>query len=50
MESGLKNSEIAENLDISIATVKTHINHIFAKLHVTSRVQAINAARQKNVI
>ena len=50
MQEGLKNTEIAERLNISIATVKTHINHIFAKLNVTSRVQAINAAKQKNII
>ena len=50
MENGLKNAEIAENLNVSMATVKTHINHIFAKLNVASRVQAINTAKQKHVI
>ena len=31
--------EIAENLYLSLATVKAHIAHIFAKLDVTNRVQ-----------
>ena len=50
MAEGLKNAEITERLNISIATVKTHINHIFAKLHAENRVQAINIAKQKNKI
>ncbi|TXN29691.1 response regulator transcription factor [Lacisediminihabitans profunda] len=42
---GLSNSEIAARLFVSIATVKTHINSIFAKLAVRDRAQAIAAAR-----
>jgi len=36
---GASNAEIAENLYLSLATVKAHIAHIFAKLDVTNRVQ-----------
>jgi ATP/maltotriose-dependent transcriptional regulator MalT len=41
MASGLRNQEIASQLFISNATVKTHINHIFAKLQVSSRIEAV---------
>jgi DNA-binding NarL/FixJ family response regulator len=33
--------EIAETLGISLATVATHIQHIYEKLHVRSRAQAV---------
>ena len=36
---GLSNAEIASELFLSIATVKTHIGHLFAKLETTNRVQ-----------
>lgn len=38
---GLANDEIAERLFVSRATVKSHINHVFAKLGISSRVQAV---------
>ena len=41
MARGLRNPDIAAQLFLSIATVKTHVNHIFYKLGVDSRVQAI---------
>jgi DNA-binding NarL/FixJ family response regulator len=43
--AGLSNTEIAEQLFISMATVKTHVRHIFAKLDVRDRVQAVVLAR-----
>ncbi len=39
--AGRRNAEIAAHLYLSEKTVKTHINHIFAKLGVTDRVQAV---------
>jgi len=39
--SGRTNSEIAEALVVSAATVKSHINHIFAKTGVRDRAQAV---------
>lgn len=38
---GLSNPEIAARMFVSIATVKTHINAIFAKLELRDRAQAI---------
>ncbi|WP_022900987.1 response regulator transcription factor [Humibacter albus] len=42
---GKSNTEIAASLFVSVATVKTHINSLFAKLHVRDRAQAIALAR-----
>jgi DNA-binding CsgD family transcriptional regulator len=41
MAEGMDNCEIARRLVLSEKTVKNHINHIFAKLGVRNRAQAI---------
>ncbi|MCY7290835.1 MAG: response regulator transcription factor [Ferruginibacter sp.] len=41
---GFEYKQIAEKLFISPATVRTHIAHIYQKLHVTSKAQAIKLA------
>jgi DNA-binding NarL/FixJ family response regulator len=42
---GMNNREIAAELFVSVATVKTHINAIFAKLGIRDRAQAIARVR-----
>ena len=41
---GLSNGEIASTLVVSQATVKTHINHVFAKIGARDRAQAVHYA------
>jgi LuxR family maltose regulon positive regulatory protein len=42
---GLSNREIARELVVAVSTVKTHINHIYGKLDVKNRTQAVARAR-----
>jgi len=46
LASGLTNTEIAQRLYLSNATVKTHINRIFAKTGARDRAQAVRYAYQ----
>jgi LuxR family maltose regulon positive regulatory protein len=47
---GAPNQQIAQELVITVTTVKRHVSHIFAKLGVTNRVQAITRARELDLI
>jgi ATP/maltotriose-dependent transcriptional regulator MalT len=46
LAAGASNKEIADTLIISAATVKTHLLHIFQKLDVRTRTQAVARARE----
>ena len=48
--AGLTNSEIAAALCVEPSTVKTHVEHIFAKLGVTRRPQAIAKAHELDLV
>ncbi|WP_058234066.1 response regulator [Devriesea agamarum] len=47
---GHTNADIAKTLFLSQATVKTHLVHIFSKLHVSSRTGAVAAARERGLL
>ncbi|MFC8276609.1 response regulator [Streptomyces sp. NPDC057271] len=47
---GLSNQEIGARLSISTATVKTHINNLFAKAGVRDRAQAVRYAYQHGLV
>ncbi len=44
LAKGYRYKEIADKLCISFETVRTHIHHIYEKLHVQSRTEALNKA------
>jgi DNA-binding NarL/FixJ family response regulator len=47
---GLSNSEIADRLFLTEGTVKTHVKHIFEKLDVRDRTQAVILAYEVGVV
>lgn len=50
MADGKANKEIASDLAISERTVKTHLGHLFEKLGVTSRTEAIKVATRRGLV
>ena len=46
---GLDNAQIAARLELSEKTVRNHVSHIFDKIHVESRAQAIVLARERGM-
>src|SRR3954453_12738404 len=47
---GQSNKEIAGALDISERTVKSHLAHLFEKLQVTSRTEAVRVATRRGLV
>jgi two-component system NarL family response regulator len=47
---GRSNKEIASELHISERTVKTHLGHLFDKLGVTSRTEAVKIATRRGLV
>ena len=47
---GISNHEIGRRLHVSTATVKTHINNMFAKLGIKDRAQAVRFAYRKGLV
>ncbi len=50
MADGKANKEIGTELEISERTVKTHLGHLFEKLGVTSRTEAIKVATRRGLV
>jgi two-component system, NarL family, response regulator LiaR len=42
LSQGLMNKEVADKMGISAGTVRKHIQHVYEKLHVNTRVEAVN--------
>ncbi|MDP1920189.1 MAG: response regulator transcription factor [Myxococcales bacterium] len=47
---GVSNSEAATMLTLSKATIRTHLEHIYRKLEVTNRVEAVTEGLRKGII
>ena len=47
---GVSNSEAARILTLSKATIRTHLEHIYRKLEVTNRVEAVTEGLRKGII
>ena len=50
MAEGKANKEIGTALGISERTVKTHLGHLFEKLGVTSRTEAVRVATRRGLV
>jgi DNA-binding CsgD family transcriptional regulator len=47
---GLRNQEVADRLNISIFTVKTHLSNIYRKLEVRNRTSMLNKIQNLNIL
>lgn len=47
---GVSNNEAASMLNLSKATIRTHLEHIYRKLEVTNRVEAVTEGLRKGLI
>src|SRR5262249_46401222 len=50
LAAGMSNHQIAEELVVSLDTVKKHVSHILGKLDATSRTQAVARARELAIL
>lgn len=48
LSKGFLYKEIADNLNIAMSTVKRHLNHIYAKLQVQNKIEAVNKLYNRN--
>jgi len=48
--TGQDNAQVARALVIAASTVKSHVNHIFGKLGVRTRVEAVLRAQELNLL
>ncbi|MDD9891062.1 MAG: LuxR C-terminal-related transcriptional regulator [Gammaproteobacteria bacterium] len=46
MDRGLSNQEMARTLHISVATVKTHVQHLYNAFNVNNRVNCLRQAKK----
>ena len=47
---GDSNAEIADQLFLSLSTIKTHVSNLYAKINVKNRFQAITKAKRMEIV
>jgi DNA-binding NarL/FixJ family response regulator len=50
LSKGLKYNAIAENLFLSVGTIRKHVENIYTKLQVHNKLEAIQKAKNNNLI
>ena len=50
LSKGLKYNSIADNLYLSVGTIRKHVENIYAKLQVHNKLEAIQKAKRNNLI
>jgi LuxR family maltose regulon positive regulatory protein len=50
IEKGLSNNQIAEQIQVTVETVNTHIKNIYRKLGVHSRLQAVQRGKKMKIL
>lgn len=50
MAAGRANAEIADDLTVSLETVKSHLGNVLAKLRARDRTQAVIAAYESGFV
>jgi LuxR family maltose regulon positive regulatory protein len=50
MAAGRRNAQIADELVVTLDTVKRHVSHIFDKLGAANRTEAVARARELRLI
>ena len=50
MEKGFRNADISRKMNIKLPTVKSHIYNIYKKLGVTTRIQAVQKAKESGIL
>ena len=50
MEKGFSNAEISRKMNVKLPTVKSHVYNIYKKLGVTTRIQAVQKAKESGIL
>ena len=50
LAQGLTLAEVGKELTLSVNTVKTHVKNVYARLDVSSRIAAVDAARRMGIL
>ena len=50
LRQGLQNKEIAQKMDVSLAAVKQHLQGLYQRLHVNSRLCALIKAQELGLV